>query len=47
MELKDSAHGGREQKKGSPLKSLEEDLKMYNDPIREVSDEMLDAMLTR
>lgn len=48
MEMKDSAHGGRKaEKKVSPLKSLEEDLKMYSDPIREVANDMLDAMLTR
>ena len=34
-------------KKKSPLKSLEADLKAYHDPIKEVADEMLDAMLTK
>lgn len=36
-----------ETKKKSPLKSLEADLKIYHDPMKEVSDEMLDAMLTK
>ncbi|TCS90442.1 hypothetical protein EDD80_101643 [Anseongella ginsenosidimutans] len=44
--MKDSAHQGTG-KKASPLKSLEADLELYHDPIKEVSDEMLDAMLTR
>lgn len=33
--------------KESPLKSLEKDLKLYRDSIKEVADEMLDAMITK
>lgn len=33
--------------KESPLKSLKKDLKFYNESIKEIADEMLDAMITK
>src|SRR3546814_19545533 len=50
METQDSAgmrDPGEKKPQKSPLKSLEGDLKVYHDAIKEVSDDMLDAMLTQ
>ncbi|HEY9561729.1 MAG TPA: hypothetical protein VIR29_13185 [Anseongella sp.] len=50
MEIQDSAgmrDPGEKKPQKSPLKSLEGDLKVYHDAIKEVSDDMLDAMLTQ